>query len=83
MEENKKKSPLGVSSFVLGLISLFSTLFYYISLPTGVLAIVFGVKAIKKTGSNLGKAGLILGIIGLCIMTFIYVTLILGILVSR
>ena len=38
MEENRKKSAAGVSSLVLGIISILSGLFYYISLPFIILA---------------------------------------------
>lgn len=76
-ENNKNKSAMGIAGFVLGIVSILSTLFWYITLPTGVLAIVFGAKSARKTGSKIGKAGLILGIIGLSIFTFIYISLIM------
>jgi ABC-type dipeptide/oligopeptide/nickel transport system permease component len=77
MEENKSKSAASVASLILGILSIVTALFWYITLPTGILAIVFGAKSIKKFGSKLGKAGLILGIIGLSLFTFIYVSLII------
>mgnify|MGYP000700616696 FL=1 len=49
-ENNKNKSAMGIAGFVLGIISTLSTLFWYITLPTGVLAILFGAKSSKKTG---------------------------------
>ena len=76
-ENNKNKSAMGIAGFVLGIISTLSTLFWYITLPTGVLAIVFGVKSSKKIGSKLGKAGMILGIVGLSIFALIYISLIM------
>ena len=85
MEENnlKQKSGFGVAALVLGIISILSALFWYITIPTGVLSIVFGAKSVKKVGSKLGKAGLILGIVGLVLFAFIYISLILLIIVSR
>ena len=77
MEENKNKSGMAISSLVLGIISIVINLFWYITLPTGILAIVFGVKSIKRTGSKLGKAGLITGIIGLSLFAFVYISLII------
>lgn len=71
--ENKEKSPLNVASLVLGIISIITALFWYITVPAGILAIIFGAKAIKKTGSKIGKAGLITGIIGLSLFLFIYI----------
>ena len=77
MEENKNKSSMAVSSLVLGIISIVMNLFWYITVPTGILAIVFGAKSTKRTGSKLGKAGLITGIIGLSLFVFIYVSIII------
>lgn len=82
MEENNK-SGMNVASLVLGIISIVSNLFWYITLPTGILAIVFGVKSIKKTGSKLAKAGLITGIIGLALFAFVYIGMILIITLSN
>ena len=71
---------LNVAAFVCGLISILSCFFWYLTLPTGVLAIVFGAKGAKKTGSKLAKAGLILGIIGLALFVLLYAIMISGIL---
>ena len=76
MEENKKRSTAGVSSLVLGIISILSGLFYYISLPAGILAIVLGAKSTKKTGSRLGKSGLVIGIVGVSICVFLYISMV-------
>ena len=78
MEEkviDKNKSGMPVASLTLGIVSIVLSTFWYISLPAGILAIVFGAKYIKKMGSKLGKAGMILGIIGLSILLLIYVSI--------
>ena len=75
--EDKKKSGMGVAALVLGIISIVTALFWYITLPTGILGIVFGAKSAKRTGSKLGKAGLITGIVGLCLFAFDYISMIL------
>ena len=78
MEEkviDKNKSGMPVASLTLGIVSIVIYIFWYISLPAGILAIVFGSKSIKKMGSKLGKAGMILGIIGLSILLLIYVSI--------
>ena len=79
MGENleNQKSGKGVAALVLGILSIVFALFWYISLPCGILAIILGSIASKKTGSKLGKSGLILGIIGLALFAFIYIGLIL------
>lgn len=84
MEENKaNKSAMNVASLVLGIISIVTALFWYITVPTGILGIVFGVKSARRTGSKLGKAGMITGIIGLSLFAFIYISLILIITVAN
>ncbi len=81
--EEKNKSAMSVASLVLGIISIVTALFWYITLPTGILAIVFGVKTIRKFGSKLGKAGMITGIVGLSLFAFIYVGMIFLIILSN
>lgn len=76
MEENKNdSSAMKISALVLGIISIVTNFFWYMALPTGILAIIFGTKSIKRTGSKIGKAGLITGIIGVALCVFTYVTL--------
>ena len=84
MEENKNEgSAMRISALVLGILSIVFNFFWYISLPTGILAIVFGTKSIKRTGSKLGKAGLITGIVGVALCIFTYVSLAMIIFLSN
>lgn len=77
MEENdKNKSVMHIASLVLGIISIVTSLFWYITLPTGVMAILFGVKSSKRTGSKIAKAGMVTGIIGLSLFAFMYIGMI-------
>ena len=85
-EENvelRKKSAMSVAALTLGIISIVTNLFWYICLPTGILAIVFGSKTARKIGSKLGKAGLITGIVGVSICVFIYILFIIMIIASN
>lgn len=72
MEENNKMT-MHIASLILGIISILTVFFWYITLPAGILAIVFGVKSARRTGSKLGKAGMVLGIVGLTLFVFIYI----------
>lgn len=83
MEEKRKKSGMGVAALVLGILSIVFTLFWYISVPTGILGIIFGAKSIKKVGSKLGKAGLATGIVGISLCAFNYISMILIILLAN
>ena len=79
MEENnevtKNNSSMAIAALVLGIISIVTSSFWYMSIPTGILAIVFGAKATRKLGSKLAKAGLITGIVGLSLCVFVYISL--------
>ena len=82
MEENNKYV-IHIISLVLGIVSIVTALFWYMTIPTGVIAIVLGVKSVKKFGSKLGKAGMITGIVGLSLFMFIYLLIIQMIILSN
>lgn len=71
-EKDKLKSPANVTSFICGIISVLGMLFYYIGLPLGIVAIIFGAVGTKKTGSKIAKTGLILGIVGTSLTFLVY-----------
>lgn len=81
-KDNRGYSAMPVASLALGIISILTTLFWYMSIIAGVLAIVFGVKSIHRTASKLGKAGMILGIVGISICLVIYLFLTFAILMD-
>ena len=72
-----------IVALVLGIISILTTFFWYISLPAGIAAIILVVKTYKKTGTKIGLAGLITGIIGVSICLLIYISLVIIILLER
>ena len=72
-----------IISLVLGIISIVTTLFWYISLPTGITAIVLGAKSYKKEGKKLGIAGLITGIVGVSFCLLIYISLVIIIILQN
>lgn len=75
-ENNENKYVMHIVSLVLGIISIVTALFWYITLPTGITAIVCGVKSARRNGSKIGKAGMITGIIGLSLFAFNYIGII-------
>lgn len=74
-DKNGNRVVMHIVSLVLGIISILTSLFWYMSIPTGIVAIIFGVKSYKKIGSKLGLAGMITGIVGLALSLLIYITL--------
>ncbi len=84
MANNKETRVVShIVALVLGIISVLSTLFWYISLPTGITSIVLGVKSYKKDGKVLGLAGMITGIVGVIICLFIYISLLIVLLLQQ
>ena len=82
MGENNKYV-IHIVSLVLGIISIVTALFWYMTIPTGVIAIILGVKSARKFGSKIGKAGMITGIVGLSLFAFIYLLIIQMIILSN
>lgn len=64
----KNSNGLSIASITLGIISIIFFIFLYISIPTGVLAIVYGAKTLK------GKAGIVTGIVGISLCVILHVT---------
>ncbi len=81
--KNENRIVSHVASLVLGIISIVTILFWYLSLPTGITAIVLGVKSYKKAGKGLGLAGMITGIIGTALCLLIYISLLIIIILSN
>ena len=74
MENNHNQ--LGTASLILGIISTVCFCLFHISITTGILAIVLGVKAGKKSQNHKGgKAGITTGIIGITACVSLYVTM--------
>lgn len=80
---NKEHKVLHIASLVLGIISILTGLFWYMALPTGIMAIIFGIKSYRGYGNKIGLAGFIIGIVGTSITVFIYLSLIILILLQN
>ena len=83
MKEQKERYVGHIVSLVLGIISILTALLYYISLPSGIISIVMGVKTYKKHGSKVAVAGFITGIVGLSLTLIIYITFIILLLLKN
>ena len=82
-DNDKNKQIMNIISLTLGIISIVTAAFWYLTLPTGILAIILGAISAKKTGTKIGKAGLITGIVGLALFSFMYTGFLLIILVAN
>lgn len=74
-EPKKEKKGFCIASMVLGIVSLVFFCIWYISIPCGILAIIFGILGIKTINKGMAIAGLITGSIGLVVSTLIIIIL--------
>lgn len=82
-EPAKDKKGFSIAALVLGIIAIVLCCIWYISIPCGILAIIFGVLGIKSSKKGMSIAGVTTGTIGLIISLIIFFALIvLGMLVG-
>lgn len=62
-----RKKGLCIASMVLGIVTLVLFCIWYISIPCGILAIVFGALGVKTIDKGMAIAGIVTGAIGLFI----------------
>lgn len=62
-----EKKGFSIASMVLGIVSLVCFCYCYISIPSSILAIIFGILGKKKGGKGMAIAGLVLGIIAIAL----------------
>lgn len=74
-EPKKEKKGFCIASLVLGIVALVFFCLWYISIPCGILAIIFGILGIKTVNKGMAIAGLITGSIGLVISVLIIIAL--------
>ena len=76
MQEPKKdKKGFCIASMVLGIVALVFFCVWYISIPCGILAIIFGILGVKSMNKGMAIAGLVTGSIGLVISAFMIIIL--------
>ena len=74
--KQEDKRGFSIASMVLGIISLVFCFVWIISIPSAILAIIFGILGIKSTGKGMSIAGLVTSGIGIIISFVIFVLLI-------
>ncbi len=83
MSKNEERIVSHVVSLVLGIISIVTSFFWYISLPSGIIAMVLGTKSYKEYGKKVGLAGMITGIIGVSLCVLLYISIIIIVVLSN
>ncbi len=74
-KSKKEKKGLCIASMVLGIVALVFFCIWYISIPCGILAVIFGIIGIKTINKGMAIAGLITGAIGLVVSILIIIIL--------
>ncbi|MCL2382844.1 MAG: DUF4190 domain-containing protein [Oscillospiraceae bacterium] len=67
MEQEQKG--MSIASMVLGIVGLVLGWCFYLFIPLGILAIIFGIIGMKKGGRGMAIAGLIMG--GLTLLVYL------------
>ena len=75
-EPEKDKKGFSIAALVLGIIAIVCCCVWYISVPCGILARIFGVVGIKSSKKGMSIAGLITGAIGLVISIVMFIALV-------
>lgn len=78
-EPEKESKGMSVAALVLGIVSLVLLCIWYVSIPSAILAIIFGILGRKKGGKGMGTAGLVLGIISVVLMVIFYLLVLAGV----
>lgn len=76
-EPVKDKKGFAIAALVLGIIAIVLCCIWYISIPCGILAVIFGILGIKSSKKGMSIAGLVTGAIGLIVSIIIFFALVI------
>ena len=71
-EKQKDKKGMAIAGMVLGIVTIVLCFIFYISIPCGILAIIFGAMSLKSTNRWMALAGVITGIVGIILTIVIF-----------
>lgn len=72
---SEERVALGITSLVLGIISLVTMCFIIVSVISAIGAVIFGIFSMIREKNKVGAAGLTLGIISIVITLVLYIVL--------
>ena len=73
-QQQKDKKGFSIAALVLGIVAIVLCCVWYISIPCGILAIVFGTIGLRSSKRGMSISGIVTGIIGIIISIFITVS---------
>ena len=68
-----------ITALILGIVSLVFFCLWYVSIPCGILAIIFGIMGIKSEDKPMAITGLVTGAIGLIVSILLIFIIIVGV----
>ena len=74
-QQPKDKKGFSIAALVLGIVAIVLCCVWYISIPCGILAIVFGTIGLRSSKRGMSISGIVTGIIGMIISIFIILML--------
>lgn len=69
----KDRKGFAIAALVLGIVSIVLACLWFLSIPCGILAIIFGALGLKSTKKGLSIAGIVTGIIGTLALVIILI----------
>lgn len=76
-QQPKDKKGFSIAALVLGIVAIVLCCVWYISIPCGILAIVFGTIGLRSSKRGMSISGIVTGIIGMIISIFIILMLVI------
>ncbi len=80
IEKPKDKKGMAIAAMILGIVAIVLCLIWYISIPCGILAIIFGAMALKSTNRGMALSGVITGGIGILLTIIIIAVLVMSVI---
>ena len=77
-QQQKDKKGFSIAALVLGIVAIVLCCVWYISIPCGILAIVFGTIGLRSSKRGMSISGIVTGIIGIIISIFIIFMIIIS-----
>ena len=74
--KKEDRKGLAIAAMVLGIVSIVFCCVYWVSIICAILAIIFGIVAIKSSGKGMAISGIVTGSIGIFIYLFVTIFLI-------
>lgn len=75
----KDRKGFAIAALVLGIVAIVLSCLWYISIPCGILALIFGILGRMSSKKGMSIAGLVTGVIGMIISIVILVVLVANI----